>query len=147
MHVFQILNKEVTIIDGDKTYIDSFDNFVDDGGRHDLPEKVIYDESQKCCVVEDSFLAYPHEEFESIIASIDSLQAARDKREPKVTVTPVDSKKALTADYNENARELFKAFTIACLRGDSVAQESIKQDFSALQEAYKEEMEALNHEI
>ena len=44
MHVFQILNKEVTIIDGDKTYIDSFDNFVDDGGRHDLPEKVIYDE-------------------------------------------------------------------------------------------------------
>ena len=147
MHVFQILNKEVTIIDGDKTYIDTFDNFVDDGGRHDLPEKVIYDESQKCCVVEDSFLVYPHEEFESIIASIDSLQAARDKREPKVTVTPVDSKTALRAEYNANARDLSNAYTIACLRGDLMAQESIKSDFVDLQEAFKAEMEELNNEI
>ena len=70
MHVFQILNKEITIIDGDKTYIDSFDNFVDDGGRHDLPEKVIYDATQKCCVVDDSFLPYPQQEYEDIIASL-----------------------------------------------------------------------------
>lgn len=39
MRVFQIWNNEVTVIDGDKTYIDSFDHFVDDGGRHDLPKK------------------------------------------------------------------------------------------------------------
>lgn len=147
MHVFQILNNEVTVIDGDKTYIDSYDNFVADGGRHDIPRKVIYDEAQKCCVVEDRFLPYPNFEFEDIIATLDSLVEAKEKREPKVTVTTVDSKTALTADYNENARELSKAFTIACLRGDSAAQESVKQDFLALQEAYKEEMEALNHEI
>ena len=53
MRVFQIWNNEVTVIDGDKTYIDSFDHFVDDGGCHDLPKKVIYDENQKCCVVDD----------------------------------------------------------------------------------------------
>ena len=106
MHFFQILNKKVTIIDGDKTYIDSFDNFVDDGGRHDLPEKVIYDTSQKCCVVDDSFLPYPQKDYEDIIASIDSLQAARDKREPEITLAPVDPKTALRAEYNANARDL-----------------------------------------
>lgn len=147
MHVFQILNKEVTVIDGDKTYIDSFDNFVDDGGRHDMPEKVIYDASQKCCVVDDCFLPYPNEEYEAIIASIDSLQAARDKREPVVTPAQVDPKTALTADYNSSARNLSSAYTIACLRGDLKAQESIKRDFVELQEAYKSEMEELSDEI
>ena len=147
MHVFQILNKEVTIIDGDKTYIDSFDKFVDDGGRHDLPEKVIYDTSQKCCVVDDSFLPYPQKDYEDIIASIDSLQAARDKREPEITLAPVDPKTALRAEYNANARNLSNAYTIACLRGDLTAQESIKSDFVDLQEAFKAEMEELNNEI
>lgn len=147
MHVFQILNKEVTIIDGDKTYIDSFDNFVDDGGRHDLPEKVIYDESQKCCVVDDRFLPYPNQDFESIIASIDSLQAARDKREPELEPSPIDPRMALTADYTASARDLSNAYTIACLRGDLTAQESIKSDFVDLQEAFKAEMEELNNEI
>lgn len=147
MHVFQILNKEVTIIDGDKTYIDSFDNFVDDGGRHDLPEKVIYDATQKCCVVDDSFLPYPQQEYEDIIASIDSLQAARDKREPELEPSPIDPRMALTADYTASARDLSCAFTIACLRGDVKAQESIKSDFIELQEAYKEEMEELKDEI
>lgn len=147
MHVFQILNKEITIIDGDKTYIDSFDNFVDDGGRHDLPEKVIYDATQKCCVVDDSFLPYPQQEYEDIIASIDSLQAARDKRDPEITPAPVDPKTALRAEYNANAMDLSNAYTIACLRGDLTAQESIKNDFVELQEAFKAEMEELNNEI
>lgn len=147
MHVFQILNKEVTIIDGDKTYIDSFDNFVDDGGRHDLPEKVIYDTSQKCCVVDDSFLPYPQKDYEDIIASIDSLQAARDKREPEITLAPVNPKTALRAEYNANARTLSNAYTIACLGGDLTAQESIKSDFVDLQEAFKAEMEELNNEF
>ena len=147
MRVFQIWNNEVTVIDSDKTYIDSFDHFVDDGGRHDLPKKVIYDENQKCCVVDDRFLPYPNQDFESIIASIDSLQAARDKREPELEPSPIDPRMALTADYTASARDLSNAFTIACLRGDVKAQESIKSDFIELQEAYKEEMEELKDEI
>jgi len=147
MHVFQILNKEVTVIDGNETYIDSYDNFLVDGGPSDLPKSIIYDETQKCCVVDGEFLPYPNEGYENIIASIQSLINAQGLRHPQPKPTDISPKTALTADYNEQARELSKTFTIACLRGDSAAQESIKQDFSALQEAYKEEMEALNHEI
>lgn len=147
MHVFQILNNEVTVIDGDKTYIDSYDNFVADGGRHDIPRKVIYDEAQKCCVVEDRFLPYPNFEFEDIIATLDSLVEAKEKREPQPEALAMDPKIALTDDYNESAMDLSSAYTIACLRGDLTVQESIKSDFEALQEAYKTEMEELKDEI
>lgn len=147
MHVFQILTNEVTVIDGDKTYIDSYDNFVADGGRHDIPRKVIYDEAQKCCVVEDRFLPYPNFEFEDIIATLDSLVEAKEKREPQPEAPAMDPKIALTDDYNESTRDLSSAYTIACLRGDLTAQESIKSDFEALQEAYKTEMEELKDEI
>ena len=43
--------------------------------------------------------------------------------------------------------DLSNAYTIACLRGDLTAQESIKNDFVELQEAFKAEMEELNNEI
>lgn len=54
-----------------------------------------------------------------------------------------EKKIALTADYNSGVAELSNSYNIAVLRGDTEAQESIKHDFSDLQEAYKEEMEAL----
>ncbi len=51
MKVFQVLNSEVLIIDGKQQYRDSIDNFLKDSGLKSVPFSVIYDDQQKCCVV------------------------------------------------------------------------------------------------
>lgn len=147
MHVFQILNKEVTVIDGDKTYIDTFDNFVDDGGRCDLPEKVIYDESQKCCVVDGDFLPYPNGTYSGYCERIQDLLDAQAKRTyvPPAELTEEErqenQKASLKADYDSAVKELTDSMAVALLTGDTDAQESIRADFKDLQAQYKEAME------
>lgn len=145
MKVFQILNEQVTIIQGSKVYIDSPDNFKTDSGVDNLPGMVLYDESQKCCVVDSLFYNYPNDTYEGYIAKLQDYLDAKAKREyvPPAEPTVEEKKTALTADYNSGVEELSDAYNIATLRGDTEAQESIKQDFVDLQEAYKAEMEAL----
>ena len=46
MSVFQILKNNVLIIDGDKSYMDTVDNFLADAGAVSVPESVIYDDAQ-----------------------------------------------------------------------------------------------------
>ena len=145
MKVFQILNGQVTIIQGSKVYIDSLENFKSDSGVDDLPGMVLYDESQKCCVVDSLFYNYPNDTYEGYLAKLPDYLDAKAKREyvPPAEPTVEEKKTALTADYNSGVEELSDAYNIATLRGDTEAQESIKQDFADLQEAYKAEMEAL----
>lgn len=145
MKVFQILNGQVTIIQGSKVYIDSLENFKSDSGVDDLPGMVVYDESQKCCVVDSLFYNYPNDTYEGYLSKLQDYLDAKAKREyvPPAEPTAEEKKTALTADYNSGVEELTKSYNIAVLRGDTEAQESIKQDFSDLQEAYKAEMEAV----
>lgn len=145
MKVFQILNEQVTIIQGSKVYIDSLDNFKTDSGVDDLPGMVVYDESQKCCVVDSLFYNYPNDTYEGYLSKLQDYLDAKAKREyvPPAEPTAEEKKTALTADYNSGVAELSNSYNIACLRGDTEAQESIKQDFADLQEAYKAEMEAV----
>ena len=145
MKVFQILNEQVTIIQGSKVYIDSLDNFKNDSGVDDLPGMVVYDESQKCCVVDSLFYNYPNDTYEGYLSKLQDYLDAKAKREyvPPAEPTAEEKKTALTADYNSGVEELTKSYNIAVLRGDTETQASIKQDFSDLQEAYKAEMEAL----
>lgn len=145
MKVFQILNEQVTIIQGSKVYIDSLDNFKSDSGVDDLPGMVVYDESQKCCVVDSLFYNYPNDTYEGYLSKLQDYLDAKAKREyvPPAEPTAEEKKTALTADYNSGVEELTKSYNIAVLRGDTEAQASIKQDFSDLQEAYKAEMEAV----
>ncbi len=147
MHVFQILNNEVTAIDGEKSYIDTIENFIKDGYAADVPDALIYDAAQKCCVVNGSFWDYPNADVEAVIAKIDDFIAAKEKRMPKPEVPVTDPKTTLREDYEDGVKELSDNYTIACLRGDTEAQTSIKQDFADLQTAYKEEMEALENEV
>lgn len=60
MHVFQILKNNVLIIDGDRTYSDTVDNFLLDAGAVSVPESVVYDDAQECCIVDREFLPYPN---------------------------------------------------------------------------------------
>lgn len=50
MKVFQIIGGEVTIINESICYMDTTENFKTDSGLTDLPEMVVYDNKQKCCV-------------------------------------------------------------------------------------------------
>lgn len=86
MRIFQALNNEVLIINDQIQYSDTVENFMrDSGGVQAIPEKVIYNEEQKCCIVnrgeEDKWLDYPDATFDGYIASVSKYIAMKEKRE------------------------------------------------------------------
>ena len=71
MRVFQIQKDEVLIINDDKQYTDTIENFkLDSGLSLDNINEVIYDNYQECCVVNKEFKEYPNVDFEGYIESI-----------------------------------------------------------------------------
>lgn len=149
MKVFQILKGKVLIIDGDKQYSDSVDNFKTDAGLAETSDLVIYDDQQGCCVVDGNFLKYPNDLYQSYIDRIAELIAAKAKREYVAPAEPTAEEKTAAAkaqlktDYDAAVKSLTSDMATALLRGDADAQKSIQADFADLQDAYKEESEAL----
>lgn len=127
MHVFQILKNNVLIIDGDRTYSDTVDNFLLDAGAVSVPESVVYDDAQECCIVDREFLPYPNGTYSGYCERIQDLLDAQAKR---TYVPPA-----------EPTKELTDSMAVALLTGDTDAQESIRSDFKDLQAQYKEAME------
>ena len=85
MKCFQVLNNDVLIIDGQKEYHEDKATFLLDGGtltpikvtREGVtevvePKKVVYDDNQCCCVVNDVFYDYPNDDLDGYIALIDA---------------------------------------------------------------------------
>lgn len=149
MKVFQILKGKILIIDGDKQYSDTVDNFKTDAGLASTPDLVIYDDQQGCCVVDGNFLKYPNDLYQSYIDRIAELIAAKAKREYVAPKEPTAEEKLaaakaqLKADYEAAVESLTSDMATALLRGDADAQKSIQSDFADLRDAYKEESEAL----
>lgn len=143
MSVFQILKNKVLIIDGEKQYSDTVDNFLLDAGAVSVPESVIYDDMQECCVVDGEFLSYPNGTYRGYCDRIQDLLDAQAKRTyvPPAEPTTEDQKAALKADYDSAVKELTDSMAVAILTGDTDAQESIRADFKDLQEQYKEAVE------
>lgn len=97
MKCFQIMNNEVLIIDAKKQYTDTPENFVTDGGNlaaitaytqgeeaqavEVTPETVIYDDLQKCCVINNVWYQYPNDALEAYITALDTYIAAKEERE------------------------------------------------------------------
>ena len=142
MSVFQILKNDVLIIDGDRTYSDTVDNFLTDAGVVSVPESVIYDDAQECCVVDGEFLPYPNGTYSGYCERIQDLLDAQAKRTYVPPAEPTEDQKAsLKADYDSSVKELTDSMAVALLTGDTEAQESIRADFKDLQAQYKEAME------
>lgn len=147
MSVFQILKNKVLIIDGEKQYSDTVDNFLLDAGAVSVPESVIYDDAQECCVVDGDFRDYPNGTYSGYCDRIQDLLDAQAKRtyvppaEPTEEERQEDQKAALKADYDSAVKELSNSMAVALLTGDTDAQESIRADFKDLQKAYKEAVE------
>ncbi|MEG2344280.1 MAG: hypothetical protein RSB52_08985, partial [Acidaminococcaceae bacterium] len=96
MKCFQILNEKVLVINDQKTYEDTLAHYVADGGSLgaltvctedkeevsiSLPAKIIYDDTQKVCVVNDVWYAYPNNQLETKISEINTLLAGKAARE------------------------------------------------------------------
>lgn len=143
MSVFQILKNDVLIIDGDRTYSDTVDNFLTDAGVVSVPGSVVYDDSQECCVVDGEFLTYPNGSYSGYCDRIQDLLDAQAKRTyvPPAEPTEEEQKASLKADYDSAVKELTDSMAVALLSGDTAAQESIRGDFSDLQKAFKEAMD------
>ena len=102
MSVFQILKNNVLIIDGEKQYSDTVDNFLLDSGAVSVPGSVIYDDDQECCVVDGDFLSYPNGTYSGYCERIQDLLDAQAKRTyvPPAEPTEEDQKAAFKADYD-----------------------------------------------
>ena len=94
MKCFQVLNDDVLIIDGQKEYHKDKATFLLDGGTLTPikvtcegvteivePKKVIYDDNQCCCVVNDVFYDYPNDDLDGYIALIDAFIQSKADRE------------------------------------------------------------------
>lgn len=94
MKCFQVLNDDVLIIDGQKEYHEDKATFLLDGGtltpikvtREGVtevvePKKVIYDDNQCCCVVNDVFYDYPNDDLDGYIALVDAFIQSKADRE------------------------------------------------------------------
>lgn len=94
MKCFQVLNDDVLIIDGQKEYHEDKATFLLNGGtltpikvtREGVtevvePKKVIYDDNQCCCVVNDVFYDYPNDDLDGYIALIDAYIKSKADRE------------------------------------------------------------------
>lgn len=85
MKCFQILNGEVLIINEEKMYKDSPDNFIADGGSLQTGKvtlcEVIYDDQQSHAVVNGYFCDKPISDIEDKIPAIDAYIAAKASRE------------------------------------------------------------------
>ena len=149
MRVFQILNDDVLIIKDNEQYTDTAEHFKADSGLASLPAKVIYDDTQKQCLVDDEYTDYPSTEYDGYIDNVTAYIEAKAKREyvPPAEPTAEEKKAAelaqLKANYDEAVESLTADMATALLRGDTDAQKSIQSDFADLQDAYKEESEAL----
>lgn len=147
MAVFQILKDKVLIIDGSQQYSDTVDNFLLDAGAVSVPESVIYDDAQECCVVDGDFSSYPNGTYSGYCERIQDLLDAQAKRtyvppaEPTEEEQQETQKASLKADYDSAVKELSDSMTVSLLTGDTDAQESIRADFKDLQAQYKEAME------
>lgn len=124
MKVFQIMKGEVLIINADKQYTDTVENFkLDSGLTLDNLNEVIYDNYQECCVVNKEFKEYPNADFDGYINNIDTYIAAKAKREYVPPAEPTAEEK-LQQQASETKAQLMEqkdTLLMAMLTGTDTA--------------------------
>ncbi|WP_287787414.1 hypothetical protein [Megamonas sp.] len=139
MRVFQIQKGEILIINGDKQYSDTVENFKLDSELtlKDLNE-VIYDNYQECCVVNKEFKEYPNTEFEGYIDNVDTYIKAKEKREYVPPEEPTEEEKALAkineimAANDEQIADIKDAMLVAVLTDDTELQSELKKEYASV---------------
>lgn len=107
MKCFQIEKDEILIIDGNKQYADTVENFKADSGIKSLPVRVWYNNEQPDVVIkadansEEIWKKYPIAEYDDYIAAIDEYIAAKEKREYVLPTFEELQEQALSYQYSE----------------------------------------------
>lgn len=111
MKCFQIEKDEVLIIDGDKQYADTVENFKADSGIQSLPVRVWYNDEQPNVVIktdekaEEEWKSYPIAEYDDYIAALDEYIAAKEKREYVPPTFEELKEQALNYQYGEYVKQ------------------------------------------
>ena len=151
MRVFQIQKGEILIINGDKQYSDTVENFKLDSELtlKDLNE-VIYDNYPECCVVNKEFKEYPNANFDNYIDNVDTYIKAKEKREYVPPEEPTEEEKALAkineimAANDEQIADIKDAMLVAVLTDDTELQEELKQEYAAVIEDTNNKLKEVN---
>lgn len=151
MRVFQIQKNEVLIINGDKQYSDTVENFkLDSGLSLDNINEVIYDNYQECSVINKEFKDYPNTEFEGYIDNVDTYIKAKEKREYVPPEEPTEEEKALAkineimAANDEQIADIKDAMLVAVLTDDTELQEELKQEYASVIEDTNNKLKEVN---
>lgn len=151
MKVFQIMKGEVLIINGDKQYADTIENFkLDSGLTLENLNEVIYDNYQECCVINKEFLDYPDSDFDGCIFKIDDYIKAKEKREYVPPKEPTEEEKALAkideimAENNTQIADIKDAMLVAVLTNDTELQEELKQEYASVIEDTNNKLQEVN---
>lgn len=139
MRVFQIQKGEILIINGDKQYSDTVENFKLDSELtlKDLNE-VIYDNYQECCVINKEFKEYPNANFDNYIDNVDTYIKAKEKREYVPPEEPTEEEKALAkineimAANDEQIADIKDAMLVAVLTDDTELQSELKKEYASV---------------
>ena len=151
MRVFQIQKGEILIINGDKQYSDTVENFKLDSklSLNNLTE-VIYDNYQECCVINKEFKEYPNANFDNYIDNVDTYIKAKEKREYVPPEEPTEEEKALAkineimAANDEQIADIKDAMLVAVLTDDTELQEELKQEYASVIEDTNNKLKDVN---
>lgn len=151
MRVFQIQKGEILIINGDKQYSDTVENFKLDSELtlKDLNE-VIYDNYQECCVINKEFKEYPNANFDNYIDNVDTYIKAKEKREYVPPEEPTEEEKLLNkineimVANDEQIADIKDAMLVAVLTNDTELQEELKQEYAAVIEDTNNKLKEVN---
>lgn len=111
MKCFQIEKNKVLIINGEKQYVDTVENFKADSGIKSLPIRVWYNDEQKDVVIKidenakEEWKQYPIAEYDDYIAAIDEYIAAKEKREYIPPTMDELKEQALAYQYGEYVKK------------------------------------------
>lgn len=139
MRVFQIQKGEILIINGDKQYSDTVENFKLDSELtlKDLNE-VIYDNYQECCVINKEFKEYPNANFDNYIDNVDTYIKAKEKREYVPPEEPTEEEKLLNkineimVANDEQIADIKDAMLVAVLTDDTELQSELKKEYASV---------------
>ena len=139
MRVFQIQKGEILIINGDKQYSDTVENFkLDSELTLKNLDEVIYDNYQECCVINKEFKEYPNANFDNYIDNVDTYIKAKEKREYVPPEEPTEEEKALAkineimAANDEQIADIKDAMLVAVLTDDTELQSELKQEYASV---------------
>lgn len=151
MRVFQIQKENVLIINEDKQYTDTLDNFkIDSSLNLENINEVIYDNYQECCVVNKEFKEYPNNAFEGYINNIDIYIKAKAEREYVPPKKPTEEEKALAkineimAANDEQIADIKDAMIIAVLTDNTDLQAELKQEYASVIEDTNNKLQEVN---